>query len=83
MERKMMEMKALISECLLYGVGPEQLKGILGDSGGEGQKGGAGSPFEAKISDISRILEAFRSRLEGTYLTKEELPARLAGVTAA
>ena len=74
------EMKALISECLLYGVGPEQLKGILGDSGGEGQKGGAGSPFEAKISDISRILEAFRSRLEGTYLTKEELPARLAGL---
>ena len=67
------QMKAAISEFLLYGVTPEMLGGIAG----EGEEEGGGSALALKLADLSLLYREFRRRLEGSYMTAEEIPERL------
>ena len=67
------EMKALISELMLYDVTPEQLAGAVDEKT-------KNSPFAMKVSDTAHVYAAFRERLAGTYMTAEEVPDRLVDV---
>ena len=61
------EMKATMSELMLYGVSPEDLEG---SAAGEG-------PLAEKMKDLTLLYREFRKRLEGSYMTAEEVPERL------
>lgn len=79
------ELKAVISEFLLYGISPEQLEEAASKrrAGGEvGKEKGESlaelsSACEKKLSDLSLLLGAFLTRLRGSYMTAEELPEKL------
>ena len=69
------EMKALISELMLYDVSPEQLAGAV-----TAEEKAKSSPFAMKISDTAHVYAEFRERLAGTYMTAEEVPDRLVDI---
>lgn len=66
------EIKAMISEFLLYGVNPEMLE--------EEAEKRAGSALSLKLEDLALILRGFRKKMEGSFLTAEEVPEKLAGL---
>lgn len=68
------EMKALISELMLYGDSPESLA-----SAGEGG-GGRPASFDLKMQDVSLIYREFMKKLEGSLMTAEEVPDILCSV---
>ena len=64
------EMKAMVSEFMLYGVSPDVL--VSRDLPEE-------SPLTRKLGDLSLILDAFLEKLrEKHHMTAEEIPERLA-----
>ncbi len=64
------EMKAMVSELMLYGVSPEAL--VSQDLPEE-------SPLTRKLGDLSLVLDAFLEKLrEKHHMTAEEIPERLA-----
>ncbi len=69
------EMKALISEFMLYGVTPQQLADCI-----QKEDGGERTPFDMKTDDIAVIYSRFLERMEGIYMTAEEVPDRLSTV---
>lgn len=64
------EMKSVISELYMYGIGMEKYKEIR-----EQVKGNA--LISEKLKDIEVVFEGFRSYIEDKYITKEELLDRL------
>ncbi len=66
------EMKALISELMVYGVDPGMLR--------EAAEGS--SKLKLKLRDIHTVYAAFRERLAGSAMTSEEVPERFAAVAA-
>lgn len=67
------EMKAVISELMLYDVAPEQLS----LAAGENDEVSPEKAFGAKLRDVAAIYETFLRRLEGSFMTAEEIPDRL------
>ena len=71
------DMKAMISELMLYDISPEDLDRITG----EGEDGRDALPEKSalagKLRDIALIYRSFRKKLEGSYMTAEEIPERL------
>ena len=59
-------MKSLISELMLYEVSPEDLERTETGSG----------RLRAKLKDTAAVYRAFREKLEGTYMTAEDVPDR-------
>ena len=66
------EIKAMISEFLLYGVSPEMLE--------EEAERREGSALSVKLQDLALILRGFRKKTEDSFLTAEEVPEKLAGL---
>lgn len=69
------EMKAMISELLLYGVTPEQLLAVLTEEEKERK-----TPLFGKLTDLSAIYRKFQEKIAGHYMTAEEIPSVLASV---
>ena len=69
------EMKAMISELLLYGVTPEQLLSVLTEEEKERK-----TPLFGKLTDLSAIYRKFQEKIAGHYMTAEEIPSVLASV---
>ena len=61
-------MKAMISELMIYGVSPEELESLSLNPD---------SPLAFKMQDIILLYREFRKRLEGSYMTAEEVPEKL------
>ena len=61
-------MKAMISELMIYGVSPEELESLSLNPD---------SPLAFKMQDIILLYREFRKRLEGSYMTTEEVPEKL------
>ena len=79
------EMKATISELMVYGVEPENLRALfdgsdVGDKRGDNSNADAAgllpadSVLSRKLRDIELVYRRFRERLAGSYMTAEELP---------
>ena len=68
------EMKAAVSEFLLYGVTPEELEAV---ADAEGDEEGNRSALQLKLKDLAVIYREFLRHLEGSYMTAEEIPERL------
>ena len=68
------EMKAMISELMIYGISPEGLRAAA-------QSERSTQLLSLKLADIALIYEAFLKKLAKNYLTVEEVPERLAGVS--
>lgn len=64
------DIKAILSELMLYDVSPEEL---LAAAEGEQTSG----PLSLKTRDISHIYREFLSRLKGKAMTMEEVPDKL------
>lgn len=64
------ELKAVISELMLYDVTPEKLKEAA-------ESGQAVLQQRAKLLDIAAVYASFRKKLEGNYMTMEEVPDKL------
>ena len=75
------EMKAIISEMMLYDVSPETLAGFCGAAGSGAAEGGKTGQLplhlRARLRDISLLYASFRDKLEGTWMTAEEVPSVL------
>lgn len=73
------EMKSVISELMLYGIRPEDIRGAA-DPEGKG-KSGFSAQLDIKLHDIEIIYEEFKKYLkQHSYVTGEEIPDVLAGV---
>lgn len=69
------EMKAAVSEFMVYGVTPGRLSELAEAAGP------AGTPLGMKLSDLSVIMSAYEKKLrEGSHMTAEEVPERLAAL---
>ncbi len=70
------EIKSLISECLQYGVGPDELDVLIEACG---RRGG----LRARLKDLKQIFSAFEDEISGRYITAEgtmgELARRIPG----
>ena len=70
------EIKSLISECLQYGVGPDELEILIEACG---RRGG----LKARLKDLKQIFCAFEDDINGRYITSEgtmgELARRIPG----
>lgn len=60
------ELKSLLSEFMQYGIGPEELRGLLKQEKKEGM-------FYQKLSDILVMYEGFLKEIEDSYMVTEEL----------
>ena len=58
----------MISELMIYGVSPEELESLSLNPD---------SPLAFKMQDIILLYREFRKRLEGSYMTTEEVPEKL------
>ena len=68
------ELKAVISELMLYDVTPADLLSLVRDE--EGNRAPIPGQLRQKISDVATLYQAFRDKLEGAYMTSEEIPDR-------
>ncbi len=69
-QENLAEMKAILSELMLYGVSPEQLLGGIGEADER-------NPFAMKTKDVSYLYRKFLDRMAGSYMTSEEVPDKL------
>ena len=65
------EIKSLISECLQYGVGPDDLEVLIEACG---RRGG----LRARLKDLKEIFAAFEEEIRGRYITSEGTMGELA-----
>lgn len=69
------ELKSAISELMLYGISPDELRGASEEIAG-------GDRFRVKIQDIAHIYRAFLDRIDRRgSMTAEEVPDRFAAVS--
>ncbi len=73
-QENLAEMKAILSELMLYNITPENLLESLTDH--ENEK----NPFTLKTKDISFVYRKFLDRMEGVFMTAEEVPDKLCRV---
>ena len=66
------DMKSVISELMLYDIGPDDL--LCGEAG-------AGSLLDGKLSDIANVYRSFMDYISDRYLTAEGVPDALARVS--
>ncbi len=72
-QENLAEMKAALSELMLYGVSP---KDLVDSAKNEGEY----SPFELKTADIAHVYRCFQRKLSGSFMTAEEVPDKLCEV---
>ncbi len=63
------QMKAVISELMLYDVSPEDLFATVREGGRE-----LPPMLRYKLSDIAAVYAEFRKKMEGSYMTAEDVP---------